>query len=417
MDTKIEVRKGEKIKKWISIGILSTLLVALYFAFSPSDKKMVYLNKDDIQIYSVREDLFSDYISYLGYVEPIRTIYLDAVEGGIVEELYREEGTLVNKGDEILLLSNTDLHLNIMNSEAALAEQVNRLRDTKLATEQQYLNLKNQILEQKYYLVKMERAYERNKILYEEEYISEEEFLSSKEAFLFAKEKYILLQEKMKIDSINRLVQIQQLTSSLKRMDDNLKLVTNKLDNLLVKAPVSGELGTLNAEIGQSINRGERLGILNVLSDYKVRVSIDEMYAGKIRKGYKATALLSGQDYNLTVKKIYSEIKGGVFDVDLIFNDSIPSDIRTGISMRIKIEMSEPVASTVVKKGAFYQETGGKWVFVLDESGKEAVKKEIQVGKQNLHEIEIFSGLKAGDKIIGSNYSDFADAEVIKINY
>lgn len=415
MDRAIEQSKWQKNKKFVFIGAALLAFSILYYTTFIYGKNTVWVSREEVRISTVTNEVFHDYISYLGYVEPIRTIYLDAVEGGMIEELFIEEGATLQKGDEILRLSNTDLHLSIMNSEAALAEQINRLRDTKLATEQQYLNLKNAIIEQKYALASLLRESERNKKMYEEEFISKEEYLKSQENYQLAKERYELLREKMKIDSLNRLVQIEQLSASLNRMNANLNLVQNKLENLVVKAPVAGQLGTLNAEIGQAISRGQRLGVINDLTSYKVRMQVDEHYASRVKRGQKATIKHDERTFSLEVKKVYPEIKGGTFEVDLTFSDSVPANIRTGLSYRVKLEMSDPEESVVVKKGLYFQQTAGKWVFVLNKDGDKATRRNISVGKQNMKEIQVEDGLKPGDKIISSDYEEFLTADEVKI--
>lgn len=415
MDKIIQKKVWYKQQQNRLIILFVLIILGLYFQFLNINEKVLKIKFERLDICISKKDVFKDYISTLGTVFPIRTIYIDAMEGGRIEEIFLEEGSMVKKNDVILILSNPNLNLSIMNSEAELAEKTNHLRNTRVVMEQDKLNLKSAILEIKYKLKQLKRAFFKNKVFFEENFISEEEFLISKENYEYALEKRKLLKEREKQDSLFRMVQVSQLEFSLKRMRENLNLVRKKLDNLEVKAMVDGQIGLLNAEIGEAKSKGQRLGLIHVLTKHKIQAKIDEHYISRVKKGLKAQFEFNNKNYNLLVKKIYPEVRDGQFEIDMEFTDDIPKDIRTGQNFRTKLELGESKKAIIIKKGSFFQSTGGNWVYVIDVKTKTARKKQIKLGRQNPNYYEVIEGLSAGEQIIISSYNHFNEADKLII--
>lgn len=411
MDKIIEKKKWyQKKTTWIT-GIIVILVLALFTSILSDTSSKLNVETEKITIAEVKFDYFQDYMAAIGTVMPITTIYLDAMEGGRVEELLVEEGAMVDKNQPILRLSNPDLNLSILNSEAELAEKTNHLRNTEVAMEQNKLDLKKNILDINYQILKLRRTFKNNKKFYKQNLISEEEYLTSKEDYEYAIATRDLLLERQKQDSIYRKVQVYQLKFSLNRMKQNLELVNNRLDNLIVKAPVKGQLGTLNAEIGEAKTKGQRLGMINVLDAYKVRAEIDEHYITDINTNLFAEFDFDDTKYKLKVKKVYPDVRNGRFTIDLNFPGDVPPNIRTGQTFRIKVELAEPSEAIIIPKGGFFQSTGGQWIYVINESEGYAEKREIRINRQNPRFYEVMDGLEPGERVIVSSYDNFGDVD------
>ncbi len=413
MDRKIEKKKGLKKKHifWISGG---AILVFLIIKIILSDGSSAYRTSlDELTVETVKYDLFNDYISVTGHVEPINTIYLDAIEGGRVTESLIEEGEMVKQGDIILKLENKQLYQTILNSEAALAEKENYLRSTKISFESELIQSRKNILSSEYRMTRKKRQYDQYKALYEDSLISGEEYLQAKEDYEYESELLEINRLKARNDSLIRVTSMMTLDTDLTKMREMLKLVRERLDNLNVKAPVDGQLGMLNAEIGQSVSQGQRIGLIHVLTDYKIHIAIDEHYIDRVKRGLSASFERNNETYNLTIRKVYPEVRDGKFEVDLVFNGEKPDNIRTGQSYHVKLQLGMSEEAILLPRGAFFQNTGGQWIFVLDEQGKEAVRRDISIGKQNPKYFEVLSGLEPGERVITSSYRSFGDNERI----
>jgi HlyD family secretion protein len=377
-----------------------------------SDRTSTYkVEKDKLIIETVIQDQFNDYITVPGTVEPITIIFLDAQEGGRVEEKLIEEGSMVKKGDIILRLSNPDLHLNILDSEAQLAEKENFLRNTQVTMEQERLSIKRELVSLKYDIERKERNYQQNVILMKDNLISREEFIRSKEDLDMSRQSQDLFTERQRQDSIFRSVQVNTITSNLENMRKNLQLVRERAENLNVRAPVDGQLGLLVPEIGQSIQRGANMGQINVLTSYKVVAQIDEHYIDRVRTGLTATLDRQGNAFDLLVKRVYPEVRNGTFEIDMIFRDSMPDNIRTGQTYYTSLQLGQPKVSVLVPIGGFFQETGGQWIFVLDPTESFAFKRNISIGRKNPKYYEVLEGLQPGEKVIVSGYETFGKNE------
>ncbi len=411
MDKPIAKKKGIRKKHigFIALGI--ALIVLIYMAFFTDRTSTYKVEKDKLIIETVIEDQFNDYITVPGTVEPISIIFLDAQEGGRVEEILIEEGSMVNKGDIILRLSNPDLYLNILDSEAQLAEKENFLRNTQVTMEQERISIKRELLNLRFDIERKERTYQQNAILIKDNLISKEEFIRCKEDLDMAISSQELFRERQKQDSIFRSVQVETLKGNLENMRKNLALVRQRVENLNVRATVDGQLGLLVPEIGQSISRGANMGQINVLTSYKVTAQIDEHYIDRVRTQLTATLDRQGTKFDLVVKRVYPEVRGGTFEIDMTFTDTVPDNIRTGQTYYTSLQLGQPKISVLVPIGGFFQETGGQWIFVLDPDESVATKRNISIGRKNPKYYEVLEGLQPGEKVIVSGYETFGKNE------
>ncbi|MCX6640250.1 MAG: HlyD family efflux transporter periplasmic adaptor subunit [bacterium] len=411
MDRKIEKKKWTlKRIAWTSVAALFIFMVLWTILFGDRSSKL-NVETERITISTVRSGPFQEFIPVTGTVIPLKTVYLDAIEGGRVESLFLESGSLVTAGDKILKLANTDMLLDVMYREAELFQQSNNLRNTRLAMEQNKLSLKAQLLDLDYQLKLKERTYNDYEALYGKKLIAQREYEQVKDDYEYLKNKLDLTLKSQVQDSIFRDVQIEQLEVSLQRMENNLALVKNNLENLVLKAPVTGLLTSLNAEIGESKSRGERLGQIDVLDGFKARVQVDEHYISRINPGQRGVFTFANNDYHLIIKKVYPEVKEGRFEVDMEFEGTPPSGIRRGQSLHIRLELGDLATALLLERGGFYQKTGGQWVYVLDKSGTTAVKRNIKIGRQNPEVFEVLEGLNVGEQVITSSYDNYGDID------
>lgn len=410
MDTIIEQKKGLKKKHipYVIAGLLLTL-AAGWLLFGNQTRR-VSVDRSTLNIQPVVSGLFNDYMRVNGQVLPIRTVQLSVTEGGMVAEKIVEEGATVVQGEVIVRLTNPMLNLSILDSEAQLAEKQNFLRNTLLDMEQNRLSLKKDQLQFDIEVRRQKRRFEQYARLYEEKLVSREEYLQAKEEYELAFNKRNLVVESRRQDSVYRHVQVKQLEESLDNMRRNLVLVRQRGEDLNVKAPVSGQLGLLDVEIGQSISAGMRIGQINVLSDYKVEAFIDEHYVDRVREGLDATFERQDKDYALRVRKVYPEVRDKQFRTDFVFEGERPDNIRAGQTYYINLQLGQPVEANLIPRGAFYQGTGGQWIFVLTPDGKKAVRRNVQIKRQNPMYYEVISGLEPGEKVVVSSYEHFADA-------
>ncbi|MHC1705446.1 MAG: efflux RND transporter periplasmic adaptor subunit [Tenuifilaceae bacterium] len=410
---KVIVKKKWTLKKilWIT-GIAALVFFIVYYLIWGDKSSKLNVEVDKITIEEVREDLFRDYITQIGTVAPERTIYLDATEGGSrVEEIVRKEGSIVKKGEVIVRFSNTNLILEISNNEANVSRTTNELRSTRLQMEKQTLDTRSQLIQLSFDLKDKERNYRNNKVLFENNHSSRDEFERTKESFELTKERIDLFRQSWKQDSVYRIVQIKTLEEDADRLQKNIILVRRRLESLEFKAPVDGELASLNLEIGQVISMGLRMGTINVLDSYMLKVDIDEHYISRIARGLNGDCEFSGRMYKGVIKTVYPEVRGGRFTVDMLFTDNVPENIRIGQTSRINLELGESQKAILLPRGGFYQSTGGQWVYVVDPSGAFAVKRNIRINRQNPRVYEVSEGLTAGEKVIVSSYDNFGNVD------
>ncbi|MEE4001855.1 efflux RND transporter periplasmic adaptor subunit [Tenacibaculum sp. FZY0031] len=415
MDIQLETKKGIK-KKHIAmaIGVITALFIIwkLLFGYSKATFKT---EKNRLSIAKVKQGEFDDYISISGSVAPIATIYMDAYEGGRVVEKKVEEGAMVKKGDIILRLENQNLYERILASENNLALKQNDLRSTRLNFDARQIEGQKSLAQSDYELIQKKRAYNQNKTLFEEELIAKEEYLKAKEGYELAKRNNQIVLKQTEQDTKLRTATMSELNSDLARMRKTLSMVYDRIDHLNVRAPADGQLGYLDAEIGQSINEGERIGQINVLTDFKIEAAIDEHYIDRVQRNLKAIIERNGKSYPLRLRKIFPEVRNGKFRVDLVFTDQKPETIRTGQNYTLKLQLGESNKALLIPRGGFYQSSGGQYVFVLDEEEAYAVKRPVRLGKQNSQYFEVIEGLQPNEKIITSSYNGFGNAEKIVI--
>lgn len=409
MDRKIEQKKGLKPKTIILIVVAIAITGLIVKLILSSGTSTFRAEKDKITISEVESGSFKDYISLIGTVEPITTIFLDVEEGGKVTEKVIEEGEMVKKGDIIFRMINNDLNLQILNTESQLAYQSNELRNTLINMEQQKISNKQQLLNIDYELIRLKRNYEQNSSLFEKGFVSKEVYLTSKDNYDLAVRDRELRYERMIQDSIFRENQKVQMNSSLKNMQQNLAMVRHRLEDLNVKAPADGQLGSLDIEIGQSVNKGQRVGQLHILENFKVVAQVDEHYIDRVRRELTATFERQDKQFDIEVMKVYPEVREGRFQVDLKFTNETPENLRTGQTYHIRLELGQPVDAVLLPRGGFFQSTGGQWIYVLDESGTNATKRSIRIGRQNPVYYEVLEGLTPGEKVITNSYDIFGD--------
>jgi len=409
---KIIDNKGRILRKKLIIGGgITIFVVAILYIFLSDRSSKLNVSADKITIEPVAYDLFQDYIAIIGTVEPIQIVYLDATEGGRIEDIYLREGAMVKKGDDIMRLSNDNLLLEISNYEAEVSRAINDLKSMRVNLENQQINNRTQLVDYYYDMLKLERDYKKNIVLEKDKYISREDFQVSKENFERKKRLYDLLSKKNYQDSISINTRIAASEESVESMQKNLGIIRNRLSKLTIKAPVNGELATLNPELGQVISYGTRIGTINILDSYKVKAEIDEHYIARIKLKLTANCDFSGKEYSATITKVYPEVKDGRFSVDLVFSDKVPQEIRIGQTSRIRLELGESKQALLVSRGGFYQKTGGQWIFVVDKNKNKAVKRNIRIGRQNPKYYEVLEGLEKDENVIVSGYENFGEAD------
>tara|TARA_R110002012_G_scaffold252147_1_gene430702 strand:+ start:538359 stop:539564 length:1206 start_codon:yes stop_codon:yes gene_type:complete len=393
--------------------VLSLIVYQLLFA---DNRSTLNVDKDRLSIATVQMGEFKDFIPVTGNIEPGQTFYLDAIEGGIIAEITRESGAEVEKGDTILTLTNSNLQLEVMQRETQLYEQINNLRQTRLLLDQNDLSQQAQLAEIDYQLKLLKPQYSRFNTLYESKLISEREFEQVKEEYEYNRRRRELTYKSYKNDSIARVYQLRQLANSESRMQRSLDAVGNILNNLTLKATRNGQLSTPQLEVGQSVVSGQRLGQIDVMNNYKVRVGIDELYLPRVDVGQKGSFTFSGAEYQLIIDKIYPTISNGRFEVDMVFEGEHPSGIKRGQTIRIKLELGATEETLLLPVGGFYKDTGGNWAYVISEGDASvAYKKAIRLGRKNTDYYEVMEGLEAGDRVIVSGYDNYGDNEKLSL--
>ncbi len=366
------------------------LLVFVIYLIARPNNKTLRVDADSLTVSTAVMGEFNDYIRISGRVQPMTTIQLSPQEGGIVEKILIEEGSAVKAGDAILVLNNDNLDLQILNSEAELAEKENILRNTQISMEQQKLDVRQ-----------------------EDKLIAKEEYLKAEEDYNLAKQKYDLIRERSKQDSLYRGTQIDRMEESLENMLLNMQMIRKRKGNLIVKAPIDGELGLLDVVLGQSIASGTKIGQINSVGTYKVEAQIDEHYIDRVVEGLEATFERQGETYSTIIRKVYPEVRDGKFKADFKFDGVQPDNIRSGQTYYLNLQLGQPEEAVIIPRGTFYQKTGGKWIYVVNKEGNKAVKREIRIGRQNPQYYEVLEGLEPGERVITSGYDTYGDSDVL----
>ena len=416
MDRPIEKKKGialifskKALPYWFG-GIMATFIISLIFR---DDASTLRVNGESLSISEVRDGEFNDYIRLSGQVQPMTTIQVSPRESGIVEDILIEEGSKVQAGDIIIRLGNDDLDLEILNSEANLAEKENALRNTMIQMEQEKMQLSLNILELKTEVQRKERALKSQKRLFDDGLIGKEEYLRSEEDYILFCKKLEVTIARAEQDSLYRNVQIKQMKESLENMKLNMQRIRMRKKHLEVKAPINGELGLLEVTLGESISSGRKIGQINALDSYKIEALIDEHYIDRVSAGLSATFERQNETFDAVIRKVYPEVRDGKFKADFRFSGEQPHNIRTGQTYYLNLQLAQPEKAILIHRGTFYQKTAGKWIYVVAPEGGKAVKREIRIGRQNPQFYEVLEGLEPGEKVITSGYDNFGDNEVL----
>ena len=409
MDIQLEKKKGIQKKHIPYIAGGAVVILLLIWIIFGNHASTLRVDAASLNIADVTFGKFNDYIRLNGQVQPISVVQLSPEEGGIVQEKVVEEGAHVKKGDVILRLSNSNLDLQILNAESELAEKQNLLRNTQVTMQQDKLNNETEKVQLDIDTRRKQRTYLQYERLYKERLISREEYLQAKEDYEVAQKKHGLITERLVQDSIYRNIQMDQMEDNLQNMRKNVLLIRERKEKLEVRATIDGELGLLDAELGQNITVGQ----INDLSDFKIEAMIDEHYIDRVTNGLPATFERQETTFNLKVRKVYPEVREGRFRTDFVFEGKRPDNIRSGQTYYIDLQLGEPTESVLIPKGTFFQVTGGNWIFVVDKEGKKAYRRQIRIGRQNPQYYEVLEGLEKGERVIVSGYESYKDNEVL----
>lgn len=416
MDRRIEQKKGWRLafsRKALPYWGGALLLAFILWLIFRDNSSTLRVDRDTITTGEVTDGEFNDYIRISGQVQPMVTIQISPLEGGVVKEIIREEGSSVRKGDPILRLSNDNLDLQILNSEAELAEKENILRNTMIQMEQQKLSVKQERLQLEMEVRRRERNWRQQKALYDEKLIAREIWLQAEEDYRLAEDRLDLVRERELQDSLYRSVEIEQMEESLENMRQNMQMIRKRKENLTIKAPINGELGLLDAVLGQSIASGTRIGQINDLSSYKIEAQIDEHYIDRVMPGLEALFERQADEFRAIIRKVYPEVREGRFKADFRFSGQQPDNIRTGQTYYMNLQLGQPEEAVMIPRGTFYQHTGGRWIYVMSPEGDKAVKREIRIGRQNPQYYEIEEGLQPGETVLVSGYESLRDTDIL----
>lgn len=415
MDRVIEKKRWSTKRVLTIAGIAAFAILLAFFIYSSSGGSKLNVDAERITISEVKKGTFQETIPVNGVVLPETTIYLDAVEGGRVEEKFVEDGAMLEKGQPILRLSNTDLELSLVNQQTAVYNLLTQMQIAKNAAQQNTMQKLNQKTDVENAYKEAKRVYDLNKYLYEQKAIGLQEFKQAENTYNYNVARMKLTNDIVKQDDISNEQQVTQAVQSAKGSQNALNVMRKKVGDLIVRAPVSGQLTSLDVEIGQSKNKGERLGQIDIISGYKVRVDVDEHYISRVFIGLTAQATISVKDYNLKITKVYTQVNNGRFQVDMLFEDKIPEGIRRGQTLQIRLALSDATQALLLNKGGFFQQSGGNWVYKLSEDGNKAYKVDVQLGRQNPDYYEVLNGLQPGDKVVTSSYENYTNMEELVI--
>jgi HlyD family secretion protein len=393
------------------VGIVALVALLAGSYFFTSGKSQLNVDTERITISEIKKGNFKEFIPVNGVVLPLTTIYLDAVEGGRVEEKFVEDGAIMKKGQPILRLSNTDLQLGLVTQQTNVYNLLTQMQISKNAAQQNTVSKLNQMTDVESALKEAERVYKLDKYLYEKKAIGSQEYQKALNDYNYYLQKQKLTQKILHQDSISNQQQIRQSSQSFEGSQNALNVMRQKVGDLIVRAPIDGQLTSLDAEIGQSKNKGERLGQIDVLDGYKVRVDIDEHYISRIFTGLMGEFDFNNKTYQLEIKKVYTQVNNGRFQVDMQFVGEVPKGIRRGQTLQIRLALSDETQAVLLPKGGFYQQTGGNWIFKVSADGKTAYKKDIQLGRQNPDYYEVLEGLQPGEKVITSSYENYGNMQ------
>ena len=419
MDIKLEKKKGWRAifqKKNLPYAAVVVLIGFIGWLILRDNSSTLRVDAQLLNVATVEQGEFNDYVRLTGSVQPMTTVQLSPLESGVVERIVAEEGTQVKRGDVILEMSNNSLSMQILQSEADLAEKQNILRNTMISMEQERLALRQEKLQLDLEVSRAKRTFEQNENLYNDKLLAREEYLRSKEDYDLAVRKRNLVLERQKQDSLYRSSQVSQIEESLRSMQLNMQLIRQRVDNLKVKAPIDGEVGMLDVVLGQSLQQGANIGQVNDLTTYKVQAQVDEHYIDRVTTGLVASFERQDTKYEMQLRKVYPEVRNGQFKADFRFTSAAPENIRSGQTYYLNLQLGEAAEAILIPRGSFYQAPGGRWIYVVDASGEKAYRREIRIGRQNPQYYEVIEGLQPGEKVITSSYDKFGENEVLILN-
>lgn len=415
MDKQITSRsKSWKRPVQLMVGLL--VIAALAVLLTQTRERALSVDNNRLSIATVERGIFEDFIPLRGRVTPAKTVFLDAIEGGRVEAIYVEDGASLNAGDMIARLSNTSLQLSVTSNEAQVAEQLNNMRSIELQLEQNRLQHKRNLLDINHQIRLLTRQLNHEQELLNNNLVAKNQVDDTRDTLNWYQESLAVSLESQRTDELMQEQQLAFLKSTGEQLQEALKLSRQNLENMNIRAPVAGKLSGFDAEIGQSISQGGRLGQIDTPDDYKLSAFIDEFYLGRVGLEQLASLTRNNKTYPLTISKIYPQVRNGQFEVDLQFDQQKPDDIRRGQTLQVKLQLSDAEPATLIPNAAFFQDTGGNWIFVVAENGDEAVKREIRTGRRNNQYIEVVSGLTPGERVIVSSYGEYQQIERLKIN-
>ena len=415
MDRIIEKRKWTIKKILVVSGAMAIVVLIAFIMFDNFGKSRLNVGSERMSIAEVKRAGFREFIPVTGFVQPISTIYLDLQEGGRVEEIFVEDGAIMEQGQAILRLNNTDLELSLVNQETNVYNLLTQMQIAQNNARQNTISKLNQSVDVENQLVEAKRIYDMNKKLLTSKVIAQQEFKESENQYTYLLEKKKLVLEILKQDSIASHQQMMQAEQSFKGAQNGLNLMRRKFADLTVRAPIDGQLTSLDAEIGQSKSKGERIGQVDVLSGYKVRVDIDEHYINRIYTGLEGHYKQGDSTYILIIKKVYTQVNSGLFAVDMEFRGKVPENIRRGQSLQIRIALSDEAEALLIPRGGFYQQTGGNWIFKVSKTGDKAYRTSIRIGRQNPDYYEVLEGLEIGDKVVVNSYESYGNTQELII--
>lgn len=394
--------------------VLTALIIWMFFI--RDNRSKLYIQKQQVTIAEVVESKFQEFIPVDGVLLPRNTVYIDAVQGGVVEEVYVEDGAMLKKGDPILKLTNANMELSYMDQETRMYDAINNLANTLINIEQLKYTRQKEIIELSYQIDRLKTDFGRKETFYKDQLISAKEFEDAKRDYQHAMNQLNISLKLKRLDSISGVRQSSQISSSMARMQNNLELLKRNMDNMTVKAPGEGKLSSFNVEIGETKTAGQHLGQIDIPGGFKVRANVDERYISRIFEGQEAEFDMGKKVYQLMIQKIYTNVANGSFQIDLVFTGDEPDNIKRGQTLQLRIRFSGETDAITIRRGGFYQETGGNWIYVLSQDGTSAQKRNIKIGRQNIYFYEVLEGLTPGEKVIVSSYEPFGNKEKLIFN-
>jgi HlyD family secretion protein len=412
---KVVARRGlsPKVKMAAGGALLVLLAIAAYFLAPARNSQSVDARR--LTISTVSQGQFDDFLPLRGRVTPSVTVFLDAVEGGRVEEILVEDGAVVQAGQPLAILSNSDLQLNVLARQTEVTQQINSMRSQELALSQTRLANERALIEAELQAQTARRQYEVQRPLAERGFVAGKAMADSRDTYEAARRRSEILRRQRATDERLQSQQLAQLRASASNLNSSLGLARASLDALNLRAPVAGQLTSFNIQVGQSLQRGERLGQIDSLGRNKLTAQVDEFYLGRVAEGQIATAEVGGRQYRMRVAKIYPQVQNGAFSIDLAFTDGEPRELQRGQTVQVRLTLGDSTPALLLPAGAFANESGGNWVFVVAPDGSHAVRREVRLGRRNANHIEVLGGLEPGERVITSPYTGFAERDRLEL--